>query len=155
MDLLDNQMWAYHAVFKQTNAGGGAVTIKIIANERTAFLFGMFGADDYAADRTITGFIHDGTNVIARIFFPSPVDNEQVPMWGLGAAAIVHGQAQDFSQPIVLGKGDMLQYTVATLVQNEEITMALRALVKSWPPSISTTGSAGTVTITQTYNEMI
>ena len=156
MKEFDSAMWAYRAVLKRTTAGAGVMILRIIANERTEFLYGMFGANDYAADRTITGYIIDSAgNRIARIMQASALDNEQVPMWAPQETALVTGGGQHFNQKILVAKGEALYWDVGTPVQNEEVTFAIRALIKQWPPTVATTGSAGTVTTTVTYNKVV
>lgn len=156
-DLFDKMLWVYRAIFTQTNVGGGIIKILITARERTVFLSGMFGPNDWAADRTIWGQLIDenGTR-IADLLFPSPLDNEEVPAWSANAVAtLIQKQTMDFNQLIVLGKGEYMLFEISTPIQNEAITMSIRALVDTSKPSITTTGSGGTVTTTVTYDKVI
>lgn len=152
---FDGLYWTYRALFTQTNAGGGVIKILITVNERTLFTFGSFLAADYAGDRTLTGYLKHATHTIGRVLFSTGVDNEQVPMWAEGDTAVDSGQVNDYTQRILLGKGDFLYYELATPVQDEAITMNVHALIRSWPPTVATTGSGGTVTTTVAYDKVI
>ena len=153
---FDYLLWAYRAVFTQTNAGGGTAVVNIIANERMVILYGVLGPDDYAADRILSGTIRDsGDKVVGVIFLPTAIDNESVPFPMDQSGAIVTLQGNQFFNKVVIGKGENLQLKASGLVQNETFTVAVRALIRSWPPTVSTTGSGGTVTTTTTYDKVI
>lgn len=151
-DDFDNVLWAYRAVFTQTNAGGGTVLARFIANERTVIVYGTIGKDDYAADRDITGRLTDGTNVIGIVMPETPTDNEilHLPV----ATSTVDAGAQ-LEKRLVLGTGDELQIITSALVQTETLTVTIRALIRDWPPTVSIAGSGGTVTVTTTYDKVI
>lgn len=154
-DDFDNLMWAYRAVFTQAGAGGGTVIVLITANERTVILYGTIGPDDYAAGRALSGRVTDGTNIIGHVSFPDSVDNERILVLTSAAAAHVPNAGLELEKRLVLGKGDVLRIAIASLVQNETLTIALRALFRSWPPTVTTTGSGGTVTVATTYSKVI
>ena len=156
MDLFDNMIWAYRAVFKQTDVGGGSILANFTMNERTVILYGIIGLNDYAADRVIDVSVKDSAgNFITRVMYPSPIDNELVPLIHSSSAVVIINTTGEFHIKLLIGKGEVLTVRVLALAQNEELTVNLRALVSSVFPSISTTGSDGTVTITETYNKVI
>ena len=153
---FDYLMWAYRAVFKQTDGGGGSIVVNFVANERTVFLYGNIGKNDYAANRSIDAFIFDENDDKAGIVLASTsVDNVDTPIFVSASVAITAQTTISSQDRLVLGKGDKLVIRAAALVQNEELTLALRALFKSWPPTITTTGSGGTVTTTLSYDKVI
>lgn len=155
-DFFDKMLWAYRAQFTQTDVGGGIVNVRITANERTVILYGTVGSDQYAADRTLEIFVQDPNGSrIAQLLFPSPMDNERIPLIRDEAAAITDADPVQLDKILVLGKTDRLIINMATLVQNEIVTVAIRALIRSWPPTVVTTGSTGTVTTTTTYDKVI
>ena len=155
-DEFDNLLWAYRAVFTQTNAGGGNVIAGFTATERTVLLYGMLGQDNYAANRSISVFIYGPSgNKIAIIMFNAAIDNQffSFPVDDISVAAANDGP--QFEKRIVLGKGDRIAVEATSLIQNETVTVTLRALIRDWPPTVATTGSTGTVTTTETYNKVI
>ena len=157
-DEFDNLLWAYRAVFTQTNAGGGSIRVNIIVNERMVLLFGQLGPDNYAADRVLKASVRDdiGGNSVAILVKGAQIDNETLvfPSSGEGAA-VGPNVANEFDKRVVLGKGDVMQIEAASLIQNETFTIAIRALIRSWPPTITIAGSGGTVTTTTTYDKVI
>lgn len=157
IDAFDKMFWAYRAVFKQTDVGGGAIVVNIIAQERMVILYGLIGPNDYAAVRAIACQVRDTSgNLIGNALKAINMDNARVvfPATGEGAAVVVEN-VSEFNKHIVLGKGEYLYLFTDALVQNEELTIAVRALIQTSLPSVTTTGSAGTVTITTTYNKVI
>lgn len=155
MDPFDGVMYAYRAVFKQTDVGGGKIKCRITARERTVILYGSIGPDDYAADRTIGGWLFDGTNSYARILFELPIDNASMSFPLTKESSPADKAPIDFANILILGRGDSIVLSCSTPVQNEEMTVVFRCLVHTWPPLVASTGSAGTVTITVDYSKVI
>lgn len=156
MDEFDNLLWAYRAVFKQTDAGGGTVLIRIKANERTVILFGQIGPNDYAAGRTVNVAFNDGTNNIGILHKTFTLDNQTLPFPKTGEGiAVTANSPTEFGRYVIMAKDDEVRILTSALVQNEEVTVAIRALIRSWPPTISTTGSGGTVTTTVDYDKVV
>ena len=153
-DYFGHLLWAYRAVFKQTNAGGGTIVTNFTMNERTVLLYGGIGPNDYAANRSITGAIKDsGDNRIVPIIKTQSIDNVELPIPTIVASPA--GTPPDFEKLVIIGTGENLQIFAASLAQNEELTINLRMLIRSWPPTVATTGSTGTVTTTTTYDRVI
>ena len=156
MDPFDKMMWAYRAIFKQTDVGGGTIVVNDISFERTVILYGLLGPNDYAANRTVVVYISDGTDRIGRLLEGIALDNARMPFPSTGeGAAVTADSSNEFDKTVVLGRGDRLFIQATSLVQNEELTVAMRALITKDGPSVTTTGSAGTVTTTTTYNKVI
>lgn len=156
-DGLEHMMWAYRAVFKQTDVGGGHIIVTITANERMEVLYCLAGPNDYAANRTLTSDIRDSAgNQVGKMTPSLALDNATMasPAFGSGAAITI-GHSNEFNQKFTLGQDDSLRFAALSLVQNEELTIAIRALIDSVKPTIATTGSGGTVTITTTYDRVI
>lgn len=155
-DDFSHMLWAYRAVFKQTAGGGGSIHVLITANERTVILYGTFGPNDYAANRTVTVRIaDDDDNEIGRIFSNVAVDNAPFSFPVDDHSVVAAADGPQLEKRVVLGKGDYLQFIASGLVLNEELTVAIRALIMRTKPTIATTGSGGTVTITTTYDKVI
>ena len=150
-------MWAYRAVFTQTDVGGGSILAKITANERMVILYGLIGQDDYAANRTLAASILDSAgNIIGNPCENTEMDNSRLAIPGSGeGAAFTVENANEFDKRIVMGAGETLAIQMTNVVQNETMTVAIRALIRSWPPTVTTTGSGGTVTTTVTYDKVI
>lgn len=150
-------LWAYRAVFTQANVGGGGIAVNVTANERMELIYGLVGQDDYAADRTVTGYIKDSAgNIIGQTLKGIALDNERVAIPASGEGiALSASTPNEFEKHIILGKGEVLAFTAVTLVQNETFTLALRALITTVKPTITTTGSGGTVTVVTTYDKVI
>lgn len=151
-------MWAYHAVFTQSNAGGGNVLIQITPGAGTEVILQsvQIGPDDYAADRTgaIQLMDSEGTpNRVARLIPLAAIDNE-VMMWpSINATA-------DFThlwpgQQIIMTGADQLRIYLNAFAQNETITVAIRARLRGQIPVITTTGSGGTVGVATTYSVVL
>lgn len=158
MDELNEMhmpIWAYRAKGKTTAGGGGTLIYTITFNERGKILFGAFGPNDYAANRTITGVLRDKDgNNIAKTLVTTTIDNNTIPMMASGGAPSVD-EGIDFQQQLVVGSGDKLYYVTDTLAQNEELTIAMRVLTLGIsPPTVALTGS-GTETNTVDYDELI
>lgn len=151
-DKMKRLLWVYRCVFTQTNAGGGTVFARFIANETMEILYVTIGKDDYAANRDVTGRLTDGTNVIG-IVMPTTAADDQ--MLTIPVAASTADAGQQSEKSIILAQGDELQILTGSLVQTETLTIAIRALVSSVKPTVSVTGSGGTVTQTVTYNTVI
>lgn len=155
-DDFDYLLWTYRAVFTQTDVGGGNIVANFVANERMVILYGTIGKDDYAADRDLESFVLSASgNIIARTLFLSPIDNVTLPLMFTSSAAVADDTTQELNKRLVLGKGEALRVRAQTPVQNETMTIAINALIRSWPPTVTTTGSGGTVTTTETYNKVI
>lgn len=155
-DLMDHMMWAYRGVLTQAGAGGGQIRLNFMSRDRVVFLYGMIGPDDYAADRNLEVWTTDNAgNIIARHIQVTPVDNEKVQMFKKGATVAAADEGFELEQLFVLGSGDILHIQVATPIQNETMTVAVRALIDAYIPIITTTDSVGTVTIAETYSKVI
>lgn len=154
-DLFDRMLWAYHTVLKQTGAGGGHVTLNITARERMLILYGMIGPDDYAAARAVSVLLYDGIGgkLIARVNINDDIDDMHLPFPSTNADPVE--KVNEFSNRILIGKGESLKLTASSLIQNEEMTVTLKALITSTKPSMTTTGSTGTVTNTVVYDKVI
>lgn len=157
MDPFDKSMWAYRAVFKQTNAGGGTIKVNVAAKARMVLLYGLIGPNDYAADRTMVGWIEDSArNKIARLLYGSPIDNVTLSFPIYRETTVVAGDGtSDLSQIAIVSEDDVLVVTALTLALNEELTIIMRALIDMQKPNVTTTGSGGTVTTTTTYDKVI
>ncbi len=156
-DFTKRIIWAYRAVFTQAGAGGGAINVNIIPNGRMTVLYGMVGPDDYAADRTISIVLEDSTdNMLARMIFSSPIDNERIPILATRAiATAVADQSFEPNQHVLIGDTDRMNIKATTPIQNETLTIILRALIDLSKPTVNTAGSGGTVTTTVTYDKVI
>lgn len=156
IDVFDRLLWVYRAVFKQTNAGGGTIRVIFTAQERTLFLFGHFGPNDYAANRNIQGTIKDAGNlVIGQVLPTTAADNQMFSIPKADAAITSGGYGTHFNTPFLLARGESVVLDAVSLIQNEELTIAFKALVTSKQPFVTTTGSGGTVTVTTTYDKVI
>ena len=155
-DDFDSLLWAYRAVFTQANAGGGSVRVNVTANERVLLLYGRTGPDDYAANKVLTVKLFDSDdNEIAMLFSNGVVDNMAFPFPITDISVVVDKDGPQLEKRLLMGKGDYLRFDVGGLVQNETLTVAMRMLIRSWPPTITTTGSGGTVTTATTYDKVI
>ena len=155
-DEFDRLIWAYRAVFTQTNAGGGNVIVTIACNERTLFLYGTIGTDNYAVDRDVTVWIEDSAgNRIGNLMFTTPTDNVRLPIIFDSVAAVADNATMKLHQRLLQGTDERIKIQASALAQNETLTLAIRALISDWPPTITTTGSGGTVTTTVTYDKVI
>lgn len=152
---FSNMFWAYRAVVKQTGGGGGIAALSITANERFVLLYGITGRDDYAAGRSVNAQILDsGDEVIANaIIAEAGLDNVRVPIPSTDPTP--ESTANQFQNRIVMGSTDVIKISMATLATNEELTVVVRGLIGSKPPTVTTTGSTGTVTLTEDYNKVI
>ena len=156
MNEFDKLLWVYRAVFKQANAGGGTIQVNIIARERTVLLSGTIGNNDYAANRTESVALRDeDDNQILALMSNGAVDNTQFPFPVSDHSAVASGDGHELQKRVVMGKGEYIIARAFTLDQNEEFTLSVRALVESSKPSVTTTGSAGTVTSVLTYDKVI
>ena len=154
--VFDRLLWSYRAVFKQTDGGGGTILVIMTFKERTVLLYGGIGPNDYAANRTVKGQILDSDdNVLGTILSNAAVDNKGFPFPVSDHSVVAASDGCEFEKQVVLGMGDQLVFTATGIVLNEELTVALRAMVSSARPFVETTGSGGTVTTTVTYDEVI
>lgn len=149
--------WAYRAVFKQTAGGGGAVLVTVTAVEQMTVLYARVGPNDYAATRTLSSFIKDSAgNQVGVPVSSQSRDNQStaIPAVGTGSG-VTANWANEFNSRIELAQSDSITFQSATLVTNEEMTIVIRALIKTTKPTVETTGSGGTVTTTTTYDKVI
>lgn len=156
LDDFRGMLWSYRAVFKQTAGGGGNIVVNITANQRMVLLYAGIGQNAYAAGRTIVARVRDDSGVdMAIIFSSAAVDGalHNFPDSDHSIAAASDGPY--FEKRIVLGKGDFIFIQATGLVLNEELTLHMRALITSVLPTITTTGSTGTVTTTTTHSKVI
>lgn len=157
-DLMDHMLWAYQGVVKQTAAGGGTVRLVFVANERTVILYGCVGPDDYNAARAVSGRLLDADgDQIGYVLSSNSIDNVVIPMLGdyrNGDTPNTYDELRP-SNLLIMGAGDVLRFQATSLIQNEELTLTIRALCDSKPPTVATTGSAGTVTLTENYNKVM
>ena len=155
-DDFDYLLWAYKATFKQTDVGGGSIAVQITANERIVILFGRIGPNDYAAGRNVKVRISDeDDDVIATIMSVASVDNNTYHFPVADHSVVASSDGPQLEKRVVLGKGDYLDFAATSLAQNEELTVIIRALMRDWPPTVTTTGSGGTVTTTVAYDKVI
>lgn len=156
VDDFDRSLWAYRAVFTQANAAGGSIWVNMTMRERTVILYGEIGADDYAADRAVTARIKGPSgNQVGFILNQPAVDNEEFVFPVSNHSALSASDGPQTEKRLVLGKGEIITFIAAALVQNETLTINIRALISAWPPAITTTGSGGTITTVTTYNKVI
>lgn len=149
------QYWTYQGVWKQTDAAGGTTKAVFQGSSRWILLWGQVGQNNYGAARTIDIRILDqNDDVIAKLITTDTVDNETLPFPTNNATPAT--QILDLSaiRPLIFGVNDVLQIQLASLAQNEEITVTLRGLCSNYAPAPTSTGSAGTVTITEVYNQV-
>jgi hypothetical protein len=158
-DEFDRLMWAYRAVFTQMGAGGGNVVCLVTAQERTEILYGAIGPDDYAAARAIQAYVADSVlNVLGYLRVSDSIDNLHVPLiTGALTGTVTALRSLALNNKLILGRGESIRIFAASLVQNETMTVAIRALLgpNGAPPLTATTGSTGTVTETVTYDVVI
>ena len=148
-------MWAYKATAKQTNVGGGQLTISVKFNERFQLFTGLIGPDAYAAGRVCRVEVYDILGNITQSVASKTLDNQRLPFpWAdVSTAAISDGvETQRYD---VYGAGDELRINVAATVQNEELTITLRGLISTTKPTVEVDLSAGTPTLTVAYNKVI
>lgn len=155
-DKFDSLLWAYKATFTQTAGGGGAIRVIVTAQERTEILYGRVAADNYAAGRALTVQVYDGASTVAIVLESIDIDANNVgfPATGDGAA-VATGNVNEFEKSIILGKGDTLQFDLASIADGKTMLLVIRALVSMAVPVVTTTGSGGTVTTTVTYDKVI
>lgn len=155
MRLEDYPMWAYRAVFKQTDAGGGNIVVIINPTGRFRLLYGTIGPDDYAAARTISSYIDDGSDhLVARLIESgTSINNVTIPL--ISDASLSGGEANQIQKTVEMSGIDLLKISANSLAQNEELTISIRALIERGIPTIDISDSGGTVTITETYNKVI
>lgn len=152
---FEGLMWAYRATFKQENVAGGSIVVRITPRERMMLLYGRIGANDYAAGRTVNVWLRDSAdNYLAQIMDSTSVDNISIP-FPVDTVTVVDGQAGQFYNRMIMVPSDYIYITATSLVQNEELTLAIRAIVEATKPFVETTGSGGTVTVTTTYDKVM
>lgn len=152
---FSNMMWAYRTTVKQTDVGGGTVALLVEANERTVILYGVTGPNDYAANRTVDVRLEDGTDLLNILMSNAAVDNVRFYFPTGDHSTVTNDDGIEFHKRIVLGSGDQIRARAITLAQNEELTITIRGLIGTKIPTITTAGSAGTVTLTEVYNKVI
>lgn len=158
---LAGATWHFSTVFKQTNAGGGNITVAIIPGEGNEFILMGYhiGKDDYAAGRTVSVSIRD---VLGNFLMPIDtvsVDNQDI--YGPPKRVIVSTTVGSTVGAIGLPDGfifsgtDKLVFNASSLVQNEELTIDLRLRIKGVAPTVDDSDSTGTVTQSGIINKVI
>lgn len=157
-DDLRRLMWVYRAVFTQTNAGGGNIRANVTARERTLLLYGRTGPDDYAANKIVTVKLFDvNDDEIAMLMSNGTVDNQAFPFPISDISVVADKDGPQLEKRLLMAVGDYLRFDVGGLNQNNTFTIAIRALLgdNGAPPTITTTGSTGTVTTGETDNRVV
>jgi len=150
-------IWAYRAVFTQTNVGGGNVVVDISPGLGSEFLLLslLTGLDDYAADRTLSfDHLDTGNNRVGRFTTLATVDNE----YYLWPHSIPAASTTNYAVSYIawFAGTDKLAITAEALAQNETLTITIRARLKGRIPGIVSTRSTGTVGApTETYNAVL
>lgn len=157
VDEMEHPLWSYHAVFKQTAGGGGTVQAIVTATTRTVILFGQTGPDNYAAGKQIYVRHYDEDDEkLATLMNQTGQDNTELVFPWSDHSVQADKDGPQLNMRVVMGKGDYLLIAALSLVQNEELTVAIRALLDGMsPPLVTSTGSGGTVTITVDTNAVI
>jgi len=157
---MGNQgLWQYHAVFTQTNAGGGNViaNFTIPAGSRLELLSVVIGTDDYAAGRTVKMYIKDVSDrhiVMPLTYAGVSIDNVFL-FWPHLGEAVAADKVTTLRQKYLLGPDEYLYFLATALVQNETFSIGIRGLITGVKPTITTTGSTGTVSTTTTHNRVV
>jgi len=148
--------WAYLAVFKEDGAGGGTVNIDISpgAGNEMILMFMHLGPDDYAANRTITVRIEDSANNRLMDIYSAAIDNAHVnlPLVNSDSTSMAWNKT---GFPLIISGTDTLTINGASLAQNEEITVAIRARLRGPIPSITATSSGTIGTTVTTYSKVM
>lgn len=152
-------IWVYQATFTQTSAGGGLIDVRISpgAGNQLLLLNGMTGADDYSANETVDVSLISNSQILGY-FRPqdTAVDNLLLAFPFIGATkAAASGTWNPLSADFVLQGGEELRIVTSALAQNETLKVRVRFKILSKIGTISTAGSGGTVTTTETTNKII
>ena len=150
--------WAYRAVFKESGAGGGTITVDVTpgaGNEMLIMSIHM-GADNYGANRTVTVRLEDSANNrIQDIFSSGTIDNTHTNLPLIGSDSTLGDWSKLGGQGFIVSGTDSLTFIAASLAQNEELTIAIRARLKGKMPAI-TAASTGTIgTTVTTYSKVL
>lgn len=151
---FSNMLWAYKAVAKQTNVAGGALAMNFTVQERFVLLYGQVGPDDYSASKNVNVNLYDATGGVIVIPMQNVegLDDQRMAFPSRETDPVI--KPMEFGNRMVIGSGEVIKISTATLVQNEELTVTMRGLIGSVPPVVSL-GVIGTPTITVEYNKVI
>jgi hypothetical protein len=146
--------WAFKSVFKQTNAGGGAINIDISPGLGSEFIWNsvMVGPDDYAAATSCLLMVQSGeaTPTYVILLGSESIDNQRVS-WPSSELSAADGPADTTSEMVRLVSGsDKLVIYVDLATQNEEVTLVVRARIRGVKPTVSKARSANAADVTQT-----
>lgn len=156
-------LYAHSFVAKQTDVDGGNVRVilTIPAGSHAEIMSIVIGANDYAAGRDIKAWIWDENSALVKtLMVAAGIDNVKVegPSLSVMSDDLATGSAASFGTCGLgnpnhrLGGGDVLVFQASALAQNEELTVVLRLWVigRADQITVATTGSTGTVTLTNT-----
>ena len=158
-DPKEWRMYGFKGTSKQNGAGGGGLILNISPGKGNMMipLYGTIGQNDYAAGRTVRVKIMDATpSQLATLFIAASIDNVVLPLFFITENAVAGSDPQvKGSDNWTIAGTDILRVQADSLVQNEELTLTLRALVYGILPTVTTTDSGGTAALTTAYNKFL
>jgi len=151
-------IWQMRAVYTQTDVGGGTVVAKMapLGGEVMELVSLAIGPDNYEAGRNLDIYIEDsaGNNILSVVGGVISIDNVKVNVPGL-PAVLAGGNKPNIKDLLIAGE-DKLVVSVASLAQNETVTIAIRAKIYGRTrPVTDKSDSGGTVTETKNYNYLM
>ena len=154
---MNGKIWAYRAVFTQTDANGGTIKVNISFPDRGNEFYVqnlLIGRDTYAADRNIVAQILDTNgDPVAKLINQTVSAKYLHYPWD--ETTVADGVLGRLQFPIV-SHPDYLSVSAVGLAQNETLTLLLRLrlLHGSAVPRIDYSGSGGVVTVVENYNRV-
>ncbi len=148
--------WAYRASAPDTNAGGGAISLKVTVPLGSEMELDMLsvGPDDYTGAETIQADILDeDDNAIFRLL-NTTLDNQRMTWPALGEAGSASNDGASRGKLTISG-GDYVFVQTGALAQNETLTVAIRARIRGTKPTVLWAASGTLGTITTDYNKGI
>jgi hypothetical protein len=150
----------YHLLAQVTQTSGGQnnTILEVKPNLATVGMFIyllVINAKNYAAGRTVSAYLTDGTNETHRLNSAS-INNQSlclVPQRGddVGTADSII----DTTNGLWLKYPDKLQVKAASLAQNEILSVTLRALINHTSINVNKDSSSGTATLAKTIERVV
>jgi len=154
-------MWAYRAIFKQTNVDATtfAVLVKPKKGTRLLLLHVCIGPDDYAAARSLNLAVKDENDDVILRLMSGSLDNQKIygPAVATREASVTSNTVESIGIPhpyYLISHPDYLIFTFSSLEQNETATVTIRALIFGADKPDISVPTAG-ITTTTKYNKFI
>lgn len=156
MNLFDEAQYQGSFRITQTDAGGGTLEINIEANNGTRLIIDsvMVAVPNTSSGRSVYVRGYDSADNEMQRFSFVGLDNQKVFIPSTGREA---NNANNITnkQFINLVNGDYLNVNGFTFAQNEYFDLIVRGYVRGRLPTVSTTASTGTISLTTNYARIV